>query len=117
MRRLIALFSALLMFASPSLALADDHADHTHQTADKLPPLYAAEIGRAKAFVGNMMADGVVVPVPKDPGGGYTHEQHKRNFRAIYLGGQLFKITGDEVYRDYARDLLLAYAEMYPTLG
>ena len=82
-----------------------------------LPPLYADELGRAKVFVDGMMADGLVVPQPKDPGGGYTHEQHKRNYKAIYLGGQLYRATGQEMYRDYVRDLLLRYAEMYPTLG
>ena len=33
---------------------------------------------------------GIDVPVPKDPGGGFTHEQHKRNYRAIFEGGQLY---------------------------
>ena len=63
------------------------------------------------------MRAGVVVPVPRDPGGGYTHEQHKRNYKAIYLGGHLYGITGERKYADYVRDLLLAYAELYPTLG
>ncbi len=64
-----------------------------------------------------MIAQGVIVPVPKDPGGGYTHEQHKRNYRAIYLAGQLYSLTGEREYADYARDLLLGYAALYPTLG
>ena len=82
-----------------------------------LPPLYAAELASARAFVDGMMADGVVVPVPMDPGGGYTHEQHKRNYRAIYLGGRLYRITGEQAYADYVRDVLLAYADLYPMLG
>ncbi|MEM7689543.1 MAG: alginate lyase family protein [Pseudomonadota bacterium] len=64
-----------------------------------------------------MIASGVTVPQPKDPGGGYTHEQHKRNFRAIYQGGQLYRITGEEAYRDFVRDTLLEYARLYLTLG
>jgi hypothetical protein len=101
-------------------AAADAHTDGHSQTieaATELPPLYAAELARATEFVDTMMADGVVVPVPRDPGGGYTHEQHKRNFRAIYLGGQIFRITGEERYRDYVRDMLVEYAQLYPTLG
>lgn len=82
-----------------------------------LPPLYAQELARARAFVDEAMQSGVVVPVPKDPGGGYTHEQHKRNYRAIYLAGQLYRITGERRYADHVRDLLLEYAELYPTLG
>lgn len=64
-----------------------------------------------------MMEAGVIVPLPKDPGGGFTHEQHKRNYRAIYLGGQLYRITGDRRYAEYVRDMLLAYADLYPKLG
>lgn len=83
----------------------------------ELPPLFRAEMARAETFLSDMMERGVVVPVPKDPGGGYTHEQHKRNYRALYLAGQLYRITGEQKYRDYAREMLLAYAELYPTLG
>ncbi|WP_108788382.1 heparinase II/III domain-containing protein [Erythrobacter sp. Alg231-14] len=116
MRRSALLFaaSALAFGVQPSLAYA--HSE-TVEEAAAIPPLYAAELDRARDFVDGMMADGVVVPVPKDPGGGYTHEQHKRNFRAIYLGGQIYRITGDDRYRDYVRDMLLEYAELYPTLG
>src|SRR3546814_4600237 len=57
------------------------------------------------------------VPVPKDPGGGFTHEQHKRNYRIIFEGGQFYRLTGDARYRDHVRDLLLAYADLYPGLG
>ncbi len=80
-------------------------------------PLFESELKRARSFVDKMMEAGVVVPVPKDPGGGYTHEQHKQNFKIIYQGGQLYKLTGEQKYADYVRDILLAYAEMYPTLG
>lgn len=82
-----------------------------------LPPLYASEMERAKTFVDGMIAAGPVVPQPKDPGGGYTHEQHKRNYRAMYLAGQLFEITGEDRYRQYVRAMLLEYSVLYPTLG
>ncbi len=118
MRRAAHLLAAsVLAFAAvPAMAHSDAPAETAEDSAE-LPPLYAAELDRATQFVDTMMADGVVVPVPKDPGGGYTHEQHKRNFRAIYLGGQIYRITGEARYRDYVRDMLLAYAELYPTLG
>jgi len=116
MKRALSLFAASIFAFSAQPALANAHADAVEAAAE-LPPLYAAELERATQFVDTMMADGVVVPVPKDPGGGYTHEQHKRNFRAIYLGGQIFRITGESRYRDYVRDVLLEYAELYPTLG
>ena len=80
-------------------------------------PLFAAELKRAKDFVDGMMAAGIVVPVPQDPGGGYTHEQHKKNYKAIAEAGALFQMTGEQKYLHYARDMLLAYADLYPRLG
>src|SRR3546814_9286772 len=41
----------------------------------------------------------------------------KRNYRIIFEGGQLYRLTGDVRYRDHVRDLLLAYADLYPKLG
>jgi len=81
------------------------------------PPLFASEVGLAQEFVDGMIEAGVTVPVPVDPGGGYTHEQHKRNYRAILLGGQLYRLTGQQRYADFVRDMLLEYADLYPTLG
>ncbi|MEL7217098.1 MAG: alginate lyase family protein [Pseudomonadota bacterium] len=113
-----AFIAATIAFSAvPTVVYADDHSRPAGATASAHPPLYSAELDLAKAFVEGMMADGVVVPLPKDPGGGYTHEQHKRNFRAIYLGGKLFRVTGEQRYGDYVRDMLLEYAELYPTLG
>ncbi|WP_109355627.1 alginate lyase family protein [Sphingorhabdus sp. EL138] len=80
-------------------------------------PLFDNEVVRSRAFLKMMMDAGVVVPTPKDPGGGYTHEQHKRNYKAVYYAGMLYRITGEQRYADYARDILLAYADLYPTLG
>ena len=115
MIRSAVLASVFALSAVPQAAIAA--ADHSTDAVQELPPLYAAELERARKFVDVMISEGVVVPVPKDPGGGYTHEQHKRNFRAIYLGGQLFRITGEQRYGDYVREMLLEYANLYPTLG
>ena len=57
------------------------------------------------------------VPTPADAGGGYTHEQHKRNGVAIHDAGILYLLTGKEDYANNAKTLLLAYAHMYPGLG
>lgn len=59
---------------------------------------------------------GIAVPVPVDAGGGYTHEQHKQNGKTIYEAGMLYAQTGNAVMRDVARDVLLDYAELYPSL-
>ncbi|MGI9265009.1 MAG: alginate lyase family protein, partial [Gammaproteobacteria bacterium] len=57
------------------------------------------------------------VPVPEHAGGGYTHEQHKRNSVVIHNAGVLYRLTGDQSYADVAANLLRAYARMYPSLG
>ncbi|PPU19039.1 oligoalginate lyase [Xanthomonas arboricola] len=80
-------------------------------------PVFAREQARAEASVRAAMRAGVDVPVPSDPGGGASHEQHKRNYQAIQAAGALYRLTGDHAYADYARDVLLAYARLYPTLG
>ncbi|AKC88160.1 alginate lyase [Pseudoxanthomonas suwonensis] len=80
-------------------------------------PLFARERARIEASVRAAMDAGVVVPRPKDPGGGYTHEQHKRNYLAIQNAGALYRLTGDRAYADFVRDTLLEYARLYPTLG
>lgn len=56
------------------------------------------------------------VPVPRDPGGGVTHERHKDNYRIIRTAGALYAITGERAYLELARDVLLAYADLYPGL-
>ena len=80
-------------------------------------PLFAEEVARTRKMVDAAIKAGIDVPVPKDPGGGFTHEQHKRNYMALYGAGMLYRITGDVKYAHFARDMLLQYAKLYPTLG
>lgn len=114
-------FLACLGLACPAVAADNGLPSPTAAAASDMPPsnapLFTNEVERSIKFVTIMMKAGVNVPVPKDPGGGYTHEQHKRNYKAIYEAGQLYRITGDTKYADYVRDLLVAYADLYPKLG
>ncbi len=80
-------------------------------------PWFAKEQARTEASLKKMMKAGIDVPVPKDKGGGRTHEQHKRNYQALLAAGTLYRLTGDKAYVDYSRDMLLQYAKLYPTLG
>lgn len=113
------LWVALWGATSSAAVASSDRSSQTEPVAAASiqAPLFEAEMQRASVFVNQMMEAGIVVPVPKDPGGGYTHEQHKQNYKAVYLSGQLFQLTGEQKYADYARDTLLAYAKLYPTLG
>ena len=58
----------------------------------------------------------MAVPVPKDAGGGYTHERHKLNYRLMYDAGNLYRLTGNREYANFIGKGLLAYASLYPTL-
>lgn len=80
-------------------------------------PLFRDELERTRAAVDAAMKGPLDVPLPKDPGGGYTHEQHKRNYKAIYGAGLLYRLTGEDRYADHVQRLLLAYADLYPALG
>ena len=59
----------------------------------------------------------MIVPLPADAGGGYTHEKHKTNYQLMNNAGILYQLTQDMRYANAVKDMLLAYAEMYPTLG
>ena len=80
-------------------------------------PLFLREVEAQRQKLDAQLQREIIVPLPKDAGGGYTHEQHKKNYSAIYNAGLLFNITGEQVYANFARDILLAYADLYPTLG
>lgn len=111
----VALTSPAADVAAPALVGIRDWQRMREQGARA--PLFADEQARVTHMVRTAMAQGVVVPVPRDPGGGDTHEQHKRNALAIQGAGALYRLTGERAYADYVRDLLLAYAKLYPGLG
>lgn len=55
----------------------------------------------------------IVVPTPADAGGGYTHEQHKKNYTHILNCGIAYQISGEKKYADYISNILLKYAASY----
>lgn len=80
-------------------------------------PLLKVSFEEAKKFADQAIKAGIKVPVPKDPAGGYTHIQHTYNYEAMYRAAEVYQLTGDKKYAIFVRDMLLAYAKMYPTLG
>ena len=98
----------VLMSTAESQALAADWSRY---------PLFRAEVERSQAFVRAELAKPMAVPVPKDPAGGYTDNQHRLNWRIIQSCGEVYRLTGDKACAARARDLLLAYADLYPKLG
>lgn len=71
----------------------------------------------AVAIADKAILSGVEVPFPKDPGGGYSHEKHKQNYIEMYNAGLVYQLNGQEKYAAFVREMLYAYAELYPKLG
>ncbi len=100
----------------PNLVLTGKGVQSMQASLGKVP-LFDQTLAAVRAQVDAEMASGIAVPVPKDLAGGYTHERHKQNFFMMQKAGVLFQITGEEKYAMYIRDMLLTYADLYPTLG
>jgi len=102
--------------AHPNLMLTASSAKELRANLGQAP-LLDSTFERAVEEINPYLESQVDVPFPKDAGGGYTHERHKKNGQAIQQAGFLYQITGDKKYLALAQDLLLRYAELYPTLG
>ncbi|MCU4174557.1 alginate lyase family protein [Carboxylicivirga sp. N1Y90] len=100
----------------PSLILTAGAVDQIKSELNNLPILQRS-VSKLTHEVNEDMKLGVNVPVPKDPAGGYTHNRHKQNYITMKGAGVLWQLTGELRYKDYVRDMLVAYAEMYPSLG
>lgn len=100
----------------PNLIITESDVKHISEEWHKYD-VYADQLNADKKALDEFIELGVVVPLPKDAGGGYTHEQHKRNYKAIRNAGFLYQVTGDKKYLEFGRDVLFAYADMYPSLG
>ena len=99
----------------PSLVLTKAGVQEIRSQLGKVP-LFDASLADTKAEVDAEIKLGILLPIPKDYSGGYTHERHKKNFLMLEKAGVLYQILDDEKYAIYVRDMLLGYAKMYPTL-
>lgn len=98
-------------------ATSDRSAESTAASHASYGTLYQSAFEAMRVRVDAQIGEGLDVPQPVDAGGGYTHEQHKRNAKAIFEAGLLFEATQDAQYADFAVQMLSAYGEIYPTLG
>lgn len=71
----------------------------------------AEEIATLEAY----MPIGIEIPGHGEAGG-YEHNRHKQNYIHLDLAGRLYLITEDKRYLDYATNMLVEYATVYPTL-
>lgn len=79
--------------------------------------MFDASLDRTIADADAALTQEIVVPVPRDGGGGYTHEKHKDNYYVMYNCGIAYQMTGDGKYAEYASRMMDLYADLYPTLG
>ncbi|WP_165733158.1 alginate lyase family protein [Polaribacter sp. 20A6] len=99
----------------PKLILTKKGVDNIRKNLGNVP-IFDKTLADTKAEVDAEIELGILVPIPKDLSGGYTHERHKKNFIIIQKAGVLFQILNDEKYANYVKDMLFAYAKLYPTL-
>lgn len=101
--------------AHPNLILTKVGVEKIKAQLGKVP-LFDASLANVKAEVDAEILNGIEVPIPKDFSGGYTHERHKKNFLILQKAGVLYQILDDKTYANYVKDMLMAYAKLYPTL-
>ncbi|HCV16014.1 MAG TPA: chondroitin lyase, partial [Rikenellaceae bacterium] len=100
----------------PSLMLTKSGVEQIRKNLGK-NPLFDAAIDETRQKADMAVASPIVVPVPRDGGGGLTHEKHKDNYYAMYYSGIMYQITGEDKYAAYVQKMLNEYLKLYPTLG
>ncbi|NDW09660.1 heparinase [Dysgonomonas sp. 520] len=112
-----AFFSASLFAANehPCLILSKDGVAKIKRETGKVP-LFDKTLSAAKSEIDLIVNSPIDVPAPKDAGGGYTHERHKKNYNEMYKAGVLYQLYGDQKYALFIKNMLNEYAKMYPTL-
>lgn len=109
------LFSVSCLAAKhPSIMLTGNGAESIRAGLSQYP-LLNQSYKEVKNQADRAVNTPVVVPQPKDGGGGFTHEQHKRNYNNILNCGIAYQISQDIRYANYVRDILLDYSKKYKT--
>ncbi len=122
MKKLVLIISLLSVVAiarsteHPSLMLTKQGVVKMKKELGKFPA-FDATIAQTKAMADLAVSSPIDVPVPKDGGGGFTHEKHKDNYYSMYYCGIMYQITGDKKYAQYVDMVLEKYLKLYPTLG
>lgn len=78
-------------------------------------PLLQKSFKSLKKDADKAIATPIEVPLPKDAGGGASHERHKRNYQDMLACGLLYQLTKEEAYAKFVQDMLLQYAAVYNT--
>jgi len=100
----------------PNIMLTAQNIDAVRKGVQQYPLLkdsYATVLLEAD----KALSTPVNVPVPRDGGGGVTHEQHKNNYQIILACGIAYQLSQDKKYAEYVRTILLDYASKYEKWG
>lgn len=100
----------------PGLLLTPKGVKEIKASLGKIPAFDKA-VAEQQRIADLALQSEIIVPIPKDGGGGYTHEKHKNNYYEMFAAGTMYQITGKKTYAEFVRKMLLKYAELYPTLG
>ena len=78
---LVLIFSSINLYSqkNPNLILTAAAVDNIRENLGKVP-MFDNYVATVQEEVDAEIKEGVIVPIPKDMAGGYTHERHKRNF-------------------------------------
>ena len=109
-------FAVVAAAEHPSLLLTPQGVAEMRAAAGTIEAFDAA-IARTLAGADAALASDIVVPEPRDGGGGPSHERHKLNYYEMVDCGIAWQLTGDARYARRVVDMLTAYAALYPTLG
>lgn len=122
MKKFLLTFTALvittLAFGQPKhpcLLLTPDGVEEMRGALGK-NQMFDSSVAEVLAEADRALGEPIVVPVPRDGGGGYTHEKHKDNYYVMYYCGIAWQLTGNEAYARKVVDMLDGYAALYPTL-
>src|SRR5213592_3418226 len=63
-------------------------------------PLLKKSFADVKQLADKAISNPINVPVPKDGGGGITHEQHKLNYQSILACGVVYQVTKEKKYAE-----------------
>jgi oligo-alginate lyase len=112
----LVLSAGLLLHAShPGLFLTPKGVKEIRSSLGKIPA-FDQSYQEMKKLADEALLSDIVVPQPKDAGGGYTHEKHKKNYYEMNAAGIVFQISKDKRYAEFVKKMLYRYAEMYPAL-
>jgi Heparinase II/III-like protein. len=116
---LVPVFNFILVFFSyvahaqhPSIMLTKKNVPAVSKGIADYPLLKRSFI-EIKKLSDEALSKPINVPVPKDGGGGFTHEQHKLNYQYILAAGTVYQITKEKKYADFVKNILLNYASQY----